>query len=118
MKHILYPDGAVLNMMVTGKMKRGMEIIHSSISGHVDDGDWVSWDEWERKQILPDSQVYDGDWKNEKTNGKGKCEYSNGQIYVVFTSLSVDEFCTDSNTIHSVYRSTMRSSYIAAHGSA
>jgi hypothetical protein len=41
MKHILYPDGAVLNMMVTGKMKRGMEIIHSSISGHVDDGDWV-----------------------------------------------------------------------------
>jgi len=41
MKHILYPDGAVLNMMVTGKMKRGMEIIHSSISGHIDDGDWV-----------------------------------------------------------------------------
>jgi len=102
MKHILYPDGAVLNMMVTGKMKRGMEIIHSSISGHVDDGDWVWWDEWERKQILPDGQVYDGDWKNEQTNVKGKCEYSNGQIYIVFTSLSVDEFCTDSNTIHSV----------------
>ena len=36
------------------------------------------------------------DWKNEKTNGKGKCEYSNGKICVVFTSLSVDEFCIDS----------------------
>ena len=85
--------------MVTEKMKRGMEmeVTHSSVSGHVDYGDWVWWDEWERKQILPDGQVYDnGDWKNEKTNGKGKCEYSNGQIYVVFTSLSVDEFCIDS----------------------
>lgn len=51
-------------MMVTGKMKRGMEIeiTHSSVSGHRDDGDWVWWrDEWERKQILPDGQVYDGD---------------------------------------------------------
>ena len=34
-----------------------------------------------RQHTCSDGQVYEGDWNEDKRNGKGKCSYSNGHTY-------------------------------------